>query len=944
MAALLVGLVIGLGGLLVTALFTPKPKDTYGSRLSDINVTAVSPGNIIPRVWGTMKVNCQLIFASPLIETMHTHQASKKGGGKGSLFGGAAKNYTFTYSLDVAFAICGGPVYQVQRIYANQKLLWVNPAQLQYAQADFDAAYQSEATRLIDQEGVQLDYAASSAFVFAFNNFDTGEVTLSSPSDAVAYITSHPIDDTAGITGMILTPDGPGVTSVISQLYSGLNNQEQYLSQVNRFDNLEIYQGDELQIPNGLLQGYLGSGNAPAFRGCCYFVLTNLQLMDFGNSLPAFSAVVQFSPSGTTSLPEIISDVLFESGLEQDQFDCISNVDATPFPGFSVTANTSARQILQDLQKAFPIDCAETGGLLLFSMVNRSASVILDRADFGAHIDTEALPTSEEVTIVSDYDLPYRMNFSYQEPARNYSKNTVYFQRTNTPSTSVEDVDVTVGLDRSTAQTAVTQMIVNRLFSRRMYKVMLPRKYIQLDATDVIRVLTAGQNLNETDYYEEMYCTETQVGANGIIEATFIDHFYMDPNFNPKQQVGVDNAAVISTAGVALAAALAVLQAAQQAYSVAEAAYTTNPTLGNQATLAAALATQNAAQEAYDIAVKNANPSLPTTSQTMAFLFDCPLLSDSDPDKPGFYVLLSGAFNGWQGGGLYVDTAEQSIATAYGLSSTTTAAGSNWQQIAASQTNVPWGTALDALKPGITAGYWDRESVIHVFINNGMELQSAAETDMLTQLLNVTFIGGELVMYANATDLGNGLWRLANFLRGLRNTEYLMDNHTSNENFVRLSPSLARVTTTVGDLNIANTMVGISASAATESQPSFSFTDTGNSCRPPTVYVYRKFRNVDGDIEVDWYPRARQGGTWTSGTDITIEANDLPETYSVDVLTAPGGTVVNTYSVTGDLGGAFVYTSAQQTTDFGSPQAHIYLAIYQISQVVGRGFGKGITI
>ena len=53
---------------------------------------------------------------------------------------------------------------------------------------DFDAAYQAEATRLIDEEGVTLDYAACSAFVFAWNNYATGEVTLSSPKDAVDYI------------------------------------------------------------------------------------------------------------------------------------------------------------------------------------------------------------------------------------------------------------------------------------------------------------------------------------------------------------------------------------------------------------------------------------------------------------------------------------------------------------------------------------------------------------------------------------------------------------------------------------------------------------------------------------------------------------------------------------------------------------------------------------
>src|SRR5271157_3047107 len=143
MAALAVELVIGLGGVILTALFTPKPRPHYGSRLSNINVPPVSPGNVIPPVWGTFKVPAQMIFASPLIETMHTHQASKKGG-KGMIGGNTARTYTFTYSIDGAWSVCAGPVYGINRIWANQKLLYVSPAALANTAIDFYNAYQAE--------------------------------------------------------------------------------------------------------------------------------------------------------------------------------------------------------------------------------------------------------------------------------------------------------------------------------------------------------------------------------------------------------------------------------------------------------------------------------------------------------------------------------------------------------------------------------------------------------------------------------------------------------------------------------------------------------------------------------------------------------------------------------------------------------------------------------
>jgi len=1016
MSTILVQVGILLAGLLITALFTPKPKDSYGSRLSDINVTPVSPGNVIPRVWGTMKIPCQVIFSSPLIETMHTHQASKKSG-KGSLLGQVATSYTYTYSLDVAFGVCGGPVLEIQRIWANQKLIFVSATQVATQQADFDAAYQSEATRLIDQEGVALDMAAASAFVFAFNNFNTGEVVLTSPTDAVNYISAHPIDDTAGITGLILYPcgnpvnstDTAAVNNIVAQMYSGLNNQLEYISYINRYDLLEIYYGDENQIPNSLMEGYLGSGNAPAFRACCYFVIQNLQLMDFGNSLPAMTACVQMNSNGTTTLTEILTDLCLEAGLTAEQFDAVSHVSQTPISGFCVTANTSARQVMQDLQTAFSIDASESGGIIVFSMVNKNANQIIDRNDFGAHVDTEALPTSVEITRISDYDLPYRLNFNYQEPARNYSKNMVYFQRSNTPSLSVENLEVTAAMDRSDAQAQVINLLAQRMFAKRIYKIMLPRKYIGLDASDVIKVLSPGSN----SYYEEYYCTEVQVGANGVIQASFIDHFHLDPRIDLSQQVAIDSPVIISDRGVAVAQAQGQLtqdqniltkaqdQLAQQtqgsnnqtiinsintqitaleaqivALETTVANSTGNALISAQEALSLAQASLSAAQAALlqaeanqaayttlqnavnaaaakvladELALTKAvaanTATQPSTSSTMAFLFDCPFLLDTDPDKMGFSLILCGAFGGWQGGGLYVDTAVASIATAYGLTTTSTASGSNWLQVAMSAVNVPYGIALDALVPNMVSCYWDYQSVIHVFINNQMSLQSADMTDMLTQPLNVTFIGSELVQYANATDLGNGLWRLDTFLRGIRNTEMFINNHVKGENFVRLTTGMSRVTTGFTDVNVPNTFVPMSIGANSESQSTFSFTNTGNCLKNPTPLITRKFRDVDdGHIEVDWFPRVRQNGQWKDGSDVVIAPNDLPESYNITIYASDLTTIKNIYSIGGALGGSFVYTVAQQTADYGAAQNPVYLTVNQQSSIIGSGNPIGVTV
>jgi hypothetical protein len=63
------------------------------------------------------------------------------------------------------------------------------------------------------------------------------------------------------------------------------------------------------------------------------------------------------------------------------------------------------------------------------------------------------------------------------------------------------------------------------------------------------------------------------------------------------------------------------------------------------------------------------------------------------------------------------------------------------------------------------------------------------------------------------------------------------------------------------------------------------------------------------------------------------------ESYEIDVMN--GSTVVRTLTATTN---SKQYTAAQQTTDFGSPQASITLNLYQISARVGRGYARSATL
>lgn len=510
MASFIIPVAISLGGMLLQSLFGPKPKDQYGSRLSDINVPSVSPGNPIVRHWGTMKLNTQLIWTSQLIETRH--EESQDGGGKGA-GGGSPKQITYTYSVDCAVGVCAGPVASVLRVRANQKLIWVNPAYSNDLQGKFEPAYFEEGQRLLDV-GVDVDEAHCSAFFFAFNNYRTDEYTPGTIQEAQNWIMAHPLRPDA-------KPTLSTVKELLDRMFSSLDKDAKYETYKKRYDAIAIYLGTDRQLPDPTIESYKGVGNVPAFRGVCYMVFKNLQLEDFGNTIPSFQVEVMRN-DGTVYLHEVIADICRESGLSDDQFNVTCGLNEVEVLGYAMTDITTGRDAIQQLQKVYPFDATETAYTLRFGWIEKRMQAIIRREDFGAHEAGQDMPASEEVTRVHDFDLPKKINFTYQEPARNYSTNTVVAQRQITEANLVEDYKITIAMTRAEAKSRVEAALTNRFLGRRTYKVVLPRKYVILEPGDA--VLVPDKDAPEQHY--GMRVLQVSIGNNGLIEVMFSDYFY----------------------------------------------------------------------------------------------------------------------------------------------------------------------------------------------------------------------------------------------------------------------------------------------------------------------------------------------------------------------------------------------------------------------------------
>jgi hypothetical protein len=98
-----------IGGMVGNILFAPTIK---GPRLTDLTVTASTYGQVIPELYGTMRLGGNLIWTSGIKEKKH------KSGGKGG-----PKQVTYTYSASFAIAFCKGKIDGITRIWADGKLI-----------------------------------------------------------------------------------------------------------------------------------------------------------------------------------------------------------------------------------------------------------------------------------------------------------------------------------------------------------------------------------------------------------------------------------------------------------------------------------------------------------------------------------------------------------------------------------------------------------------------------------------------------------------------------------------------------------------------------------------------------------------------------------------------------------------------------------------------------
>lgn len=235
---------------------------------------------------------------------------------------------------------------------------------------------------------------------------------------------------------------------------------------------------------------------------------------------------------------------------------------------------------------------------------------------------------------------------------------------------------------------------------------------------------------------------------------------------------------------------------------------------------------------------------------------------------------------------------------------------------------------------------FDEVNHLDVRIVYGDTPTSAVDKVTVLNGANIALWGDELLQFRDVASLGGDMYRLSCLLRGRFGTEWAMNTHQVGDQFILLtSAAIRRFVHGESNIGQARFYRAVTLGATLKSAVTRGFANYAVGLKPYAPCRVQGSRDGSDNLTITWYRRSRLNAEWRDAAEISIGEDS--EAYEVEIFDATG-TLIRT--ITGLTSASASYTAAQQTTDFGSPQSVIVVAVYQLSTTVGRGYGTRAAV
>lgn len=288
------------------------------------------------------------------------------------------------------------------------------------------------------------------------------------------------------------------------------------------FDPAEhFHPGDDTQLPDSLIEGVLGIGNASAYRGLAYQGLEEFEVTQFGNALPlSLEAIITVDPGMTW--PDALQAVLLRAGVPEHAID-VSGITADPFGGFYLRGSAPTVTAIQPLLVARQVVTQERDGVIsIFEIQNADVVQIENgpaRTALGARRDGEQA-TDDKIAreSIALEDLPTSIGIRHQDPDNAHAPGYQTFglrHPTGVTWQNNQEVDLSnVSLTRKEARNLATTMLRRAWTNSTRVSMTLDPRYIDLLENDLVTVTDDDGN----DLVVRLL--RVDVGANFLVEVS----------------------------------------------------------------------------------------------------------------------------------------------------------------------------------------------------------------------------------------------------------------------------------------------------------------------------------------------------------------------------------------------------------------------------------------
>jgi hypothetical protein len=299
-----------------------------------------------------------------------------------------------------------------------------------------------------------------------------------------------------------------GTEPVVAQTFDGDGRLVMKKWGKNKFfKSLTLHTGADVQALDPVLGTVLGETSGYPFTA--YVTFEDLQLMAWGNSVPAVDVLTSVATGQTVA--GTVERIAGAAGIDTERdISTLALVDRVN-RGYSITSETSCWDAIKPLLPAFGVDAAEVSGQIRFIKRNQALRATIPPEDMGAHAFGDEPPERFTFARATDLDLPKETSLTFIDPARDYQANTA--SSTRTEGSAKSNLSVTLPLVLTADEGASTAALMH-------WDSWLGRTSVRFALTDAWLGVDPGAAYAVPfhDLYVPYRVTRRARGANGVIE------------------------------------------------------------------------------------------------------------------------------------------------------------------------------------------------------------------------------------------------------------------------------------------------------------------------------------------------------------------------------------------------------------------------------------------